>query len=60
MNDGILAPYAVFLSPQGEAGPFIPLSVHAGRLLDRLPAGILQTYVRRIESAEKILREEAP
>jgi hypothetical protein len=60
MNDGILAPYAVFLSPQGEAGPFIPLSVHAGRMLDRLPAGILQTHVRRIESAERMLREEEP
>jgi hypothetical protein len=43
INDGILAPYAVFLSPQGEAGPFIPLSLHAERLLPRLPAGILQT-----------------
>jgi hypothetical protein len=58
MNDGILAPYASFLSPQGEAGLFIPLSVHAGRLLDRLPVGILQTYARRIESAERLLREE--
>jgi hypothetical protein len=55
MNDGILAPYAAFISRQGVAESFIPLSAHADRLLGRLPLGILQTYVRRIESAEKEL-----
>jgi hypothetical protein len=57
MNDGILAPYAAFLSGQGTAGPFIPLSVHAERLLDRLPREVLQTYVWRIESAELLLKK---
>jgi hypothetical protein len=61
MDDGIFAPYVVFLSIQGTAGPFIPLSVHAGRLLNRLPHEVLQTYVQRIESAELLLkREEKP
>jgi hypothetical protein len=58
MNDGILAPYAAFLLADGTAEPFIPLSAHAGRLLGRLPEGILQTYVRRVEAAEQMLREE--
>jgi hypothetical protein len=47
MADGILAPFLVFVSPQGEAGQPIPLGAHSAKIMDRLPQGTLQTYIRR-------------
>jgi hypothetical protein len=53
MVDGVLAPFLVFVSPQGEAGQPIPLGSHSARIMDRLPQGTLQTYSRRFKGEEK-------
>jgi hypothetical protein len=45
--DGILAPFLVFISPRGEAGPPIPLGAHSVQIMDRLPRGTLQPYIDR-------------
>jgi hypothetical protein len=49
MAEGILAPFLVFVSPQGEAGQPMPLGVHSAEIMDRLPQGTLQTYIRRFK-----------
>jgi hypothetical protein len=49
MADGILAPFLVFVSPQGEAEQPIPLGAHSARIMDRLSQGTLQTYMRRFK-----------
>jgi hypothetical protein len=56
MVDGILAPYVVFISSQGELDVPIPLGTHSVQLLERLPREVLQTYVKRIEQGEALLR----
>ncbi|MDR3123316.1 MAG: hypothetical protein LBU16_06010 [Treponema sp.] len=53
MVEGILAPFLVFISPQGEAGQLIPLGVHSVMIMDRLPQGTLQTYISRFEGGGK-------
>jgi hypothetical protein len=53
MIDGILAPFLVFISPQGEAGRPIPLGPHSERIMDRLSPGTLQTYISRLEAVKK-------
>jgi hypothetical protein len=53
MADGTLAPFLVFISPQGEAGQPIPLGAHSAQIMDILPQGTLQTYIRRLEAEEK-------
>ncbi|MDR1247767.1 MAG: hypothetical protein LBK63_00545 [Treponema sp.] len=45
--EGILAPFLVFISPQGEAGQPIPLGAHSVQIMDRIPRGTLQTYIDR-------------
>jgi hypothetical protein len=57
MDGGILAPFVLFVSPQGEMGSPIPLGTHSARVLERLPRGILQTYIKRLEAGEALLRE---
>jgi hypothetical protein len=51
--DGILAPFLVFISPQGEAGQPIPLGAHSVQIMDRLPRGTLQTYIDRFMAEER-------
>jgi hypothetical protein len=53
MADGILAPFLIFISPQGEAGQPIPLGAHSAQIMDRLPPGTLQTYIRRFQGEQK-------
>jgi hypothetical protein len=53
MAEGILAPFLVFISPQGEAGQPIPLGAHSAQIMDRLPQGTLQTYVSRFEAEKR-------
>jgi hypothetical protein len=53
MDDGILAPFLVFVSPRGEAGPPIPLGVHSARIMAGLSQGTLQTYIRRFKAEEQ-------
>jgi hypothetical protein len=51
--DGILAPFLVFISPQGEASQPIPLGAHSIQIMDRLPRGTLQTYIDRFKTEER-------
>jgi hypothetical protein len=51
--DGILAPFLVFISPQGEASQPIPLGAHSIQIMDRLPQGTLQTYIDRFTAEER-------
>jgi hypothetical protein len=53
MADGILAPFLVFISPQGEAGQPIPLGYHSARIMDRLPRGTIRTYSSRFEAEQR-------
>jgi hypothetical protein len=50
--EGILAPFLVFISPQGEASQPIPLGAHSVQIMDRLPRGTLQTYIDRFTGEE--------
>jgi hypothetical protein len=52
MDDGILAPFLVFVSPQGEPGQPVPLGAHSERIIERLSQGTLQTYIRRFKAEE--------
>ena len=53
MADGILAPFLVFVSPQGETGQPIPLGAHSVQIRDRLSPGTLQTYIKRFKGEEQ-------
>jgi hypothetical protein len=50
MMDGILAPFLVFISPQGEAEQPIPLGRHSVQIMDRLPPETIRTYISRFEA----------
>ena len=51
MRDGILVPFGAVLSSQGEVTELIPLGSHAHKVMGSLPQGLIQVYVRRIETA---------
>ena len=48
---GILVPLGAVVSADGTVEEIIPLSAHAMQIFDKLPKSILQTYIRRIETA---------
>ena len=48
---GVLVPCGVEISEKGEALDIIPLGNHARQIMSRIPHGLIQRYVRRIESA---------
>jgi hypothetical protein len=51
MNEGILVPCGVEIDKDGKAGNIVPLGSHARQVIGRIPRGIIQVYLRRIESA---------
>ena len=53
LRDGILIPCGVEISDRGEAVALVPLGSHALKVFDRIPQGLVQVYVSRIESAAK-------
>jgi hypothetical protein len=53
MAEGVLAPFLVFVSPQGEVGEPIPLGAHSAQIRDGLPQGTLQTYLNRFEAGDR-------
>ena len=59
LQNGILVPYGAEISVQGEVTSLVPLGNHARKNMDRIPPGLIQVYVRRIESAVAKSREEA-
>jgi hypothetical protein len=59
MNEGILVPCGVEINKDGKAVGIVPLSNHARQVIGRIPHGVIQVYLRRIESAASV-RGAAP
>ena len=57
MRDGILAPHGVEISAEGQIVEMVPLGNHARQIVDRIPQGLIDVYVRRIESTVALHRE---
>jgi hypothetical protein len=51
MNEGILVPCGVEINKDGKAVDIVPLGSHARQFIGRIPQGVIQIYLRRIESA---------
>jgi hypothetical protein len=51
MNEGILVPCGVEINKYGKAADIVPLGSHARQVLGRIPQGVIQVYLHRIESA---------
>jgi len=54
MNEGILVPCGVEINKDGKAVDIVPLGSHARQVIGRVPQGVIQVYLRRIESAMTI------
>jgi hypothetical protein len=51
IQDGILVPCGAVVSDSGEVTEIIPLSAHAGQVLENMPQSVLGIYAHRIEAA---------
>ncbi|MCL2270479.1 MAG: hypothetical protein FWC24_03945 [Treponema sp.] len=51
LQGGILVPCGAEISGEGKVLNVIPLGSHALQMMDRLPRGMVQVYVNRIESS---------
>jgi len=51
LRDGILIPCGAEISESGELTRLVPLGSHARKTIERIPQGVIQVYVRRIETA---------
>jgi len=51
VQGGILVPCGAEISGKGEVLEIIPLGSHARQIMNRIPPGLIQLYVRRIETA---------
>jgi len=51
MNEGILVPCGVEINEDGKAVGIVPLGSHARQVIGRIPQGVINVYIRRIESA---------
>lgn len=54
-SGGVFCPVLACISRDGTVASFIPLSVHAEAVFQRLPPGQLRIYVRRIETSYAVL-----
>jgi hypothetical protein len=50
MSGGIMAPYAAFVNSAGKVDEIVPLSAHAEQFMPRFREGLMDIYIRRIES----------
>ena len=50
VQGGILVPCGAEISGKGEVLNIIPLGSHARQIMKRIPPGMIQMYIRRIES----------
>jgi len=51
VQGGILVPCGAEISEKGEVLEIIPLGSHARQIMKRIPPGLIQMYIRRVESA---------
>jgi hypothetical protein len=49
IRDGVMVPCAALIGAGGRVEQIIPLGEHAEQIMKRMPRGILDIYVRRIE-----------
>jgi hypothetical protein len=50
-REGITVPCGALVSPSGQVEELIPLSSHGAEMMDRIPRGVIDVYIRRIEAA---------
>jgi hypothetical protein len=55
VQGGILVPCGAEISGEGTVVDLIPLGGHARQIISRTPQGLIQMYVRRIESAAGVI-----
>jgi len=60
MREGIFIPCGVEISEQGKIIEIIPLGNHARQVMDQIPQGLVQVYIRRIESAAAVIIAAKP
>jgi len=60
MREGILVPCGVEISEQGKIIEITPLGNHARQVMDQIPQGLMQVYIRRIESAAAVIIAAKP
>jgi hypothetical protein len=49
--EGITIPFGALVSPAGQVEELIPLSSHGAKTMDRIPQGVIDVHIRRIEAA---------
>ena len=49
ISDGIFLPCAAVVNSQGKVEDILPLSANGDKMLSRIPSGMIQLYIRRIE-----------
>jgi hypothetical protein len=57
MKDGILVPCGAEVAGNGTVTEIIPLGSHAGQAMPQIPQGLINVYIRRIESAATAMTE---
>jgi len=57
MNEGSLVPCGVEINRDGKAVGIVPLGSYARQVIGRIPQGVIQVYLRRIESAASAGKE---
>ena len=50
MNEGTLVPCGVEIDKGGKAVDVVPLGSYARQVIGRIPQGVIQVYIRRVES----------
>jgi hypothetical protein len=53
VSGGTALSCGALIDPQGQVERLIPLGAHAEQIFERIPAGILNVYIRRIEGGRK-------
>ncbi|MDR2159021.1 MAG: hypothetical protein LBP23_03015 [Treponema sp.] len=49
--EGITIPCGALVNPAGQVEELIPLSGHGKETMDRIPQGVVEVYIRRIEAS---------
>jgi hypothetical protein len=55
MKDGILVPCGAEIAESGMVKEIVSLGNHAGQIMPQIPRGLMNVYIRRIESAAAIM-----
>jgi hypothetical protein len=50
MNEGVLVPCGVEINKEGKAVDVVPLGNYARQVIGRIPRGVIQVYIRRVEA----------